>query len=705
MLNNTPILAIDNLNDYDPTSLQLICKLIPLLLASQVKVVYTATPEAMISIPIGYKQDTLMLGDLKAQQSQEIVEFHLPLVSKEALRLLHKISRSNVKFLVALLNQIKGFEDYGNDLLTEKTLQEWQSRGKVSLNMDGILLAKYLSYPASMRNFLKLLSIFANPFSISDMVSYNPEMDSSSIASCVNQLLHEGVLELINSADIPLYNFENPLFMDSIYRSILLSEKQHLHFRFATMLETQHSTNVEHMPLIIHHFLQADRKDKVLHYSRILADIYFKAGAWSSSFSYYEKVSLFCSDKKERISSILRMAECSIMLGDNHTAKALLDIDMEVDMPEYDYWVYLFALYLNNIAEYTELKSFLESKLTKLRIKELKPLIKNVYLESCLFSNDLKPFFKEALKLYPTLNEIPAVQHKLAGIIAQAYINTGDYKTAEKYYRNKLILAESLHDNVALRIACNGVGTALSRRGIKDTALEFYNRALKYSEQEGDRNGYAKVILNLGVHHRNQMDYEQALECYNKSLLLSRHIGNLMQESITLFDMGELYYYRDDYVMAKTLFNQSLELAIRINDYTGVSFCRDALGDLLFKAGEYSQAEAVYRDNLILQKRINDREGIAHTWGNLGNIAKSKKDYREARKLYYRQLKMVTKIQDIDDAGRARFNLAMIAREQGYYKRALHQLSKAKELFESCQAKNFCDMCSTQEAEIRDLLS
>lgn len=704
VLKDCIVLVIDNLHEYDQSSIKLVQKLIPILLAAGCKVAYSATSEYILAAVDGFGFDEIFLNELKLKQAQQVIEHHIPLVSMEAIRLLHKVCKGNIKFLVALLNQIKRYEDFGSDLLTDKTLQDWQKRGVMPGSMEGVLLSGYLALPLDLRNILKLISIHGSSFTLTELSDLSNNPDINILSTQVSKLLQMGILELINRGDNPEYSFENPLLKDSIYRSILLSDKREIHRRLAVYLEINTETNPELMPTVVYHYLQAGDNDKVLSCSRNLAKMYFNTGAWSSCYEYYQLIRQFSQDGREIADASLRMAECSIILGDNANANDLLEQCQHLEEVNMDYWIYLRALYLNNIADYAELMSFLQTNLPLVEDTKLFPHIKNVYFEACLFSNEMQSFFKEALEYYPSLNEHPVLQHKLAGIIGQAYINTGEYRIAVHYYRNKLQIAEKLNDNIALRIACNGIGTALSRSGNKEEALQYYQKALKYSEQEGDRNGYAKVILNLGVHYRNLMDYDSALECYTKSLLLSRHIGNMMQESITLFDMGELYYYMENHTLAKSYFNQSLELAIRISDYTGISFCRDALGDLLYKAGDYKQAEATYRENLELQKKIKDMEGIAHTWGNLGNIAKSKKDYAEARKLYYRQLRMVLRIQDIDDAGRARFNLAMIDREQGYYKRALHQLSKAKELFESCQAKNFCEMCATQEAEIKELI-
>ncbi len=704
MLGTCDVFAIDNLDDYDPESLLISQRLSTLFLASGKKIITSSRKEGLFTEPEGYHLDTLNLSHFKHNQTDAVISEILPLVSKAAKGILHKISEGNPQFLVALLQQIKSFEDFGSDLITENTILDWQSRGKISGNLENLLLAEYQSLSISDRQILKLIAIYGRPFSVYELVSIFKIADADSLAVQVSLLVKQHILELLNGGGEPVYAYANPLLQDSIYRSILLGEKRSLHLMIAQAFVKNTDRQEELLQSIVHHHLQAEDHAGILKWSAIAADRYFKAGAWSISRDYYRIISDNTSDPQERNLAVLRMAEASLTLADNADAKALLDSLPPLDGYSAEYAIYLNTLYLNNIADYATLQQYLKTNLQLVTDPHLYPLTYNVYLESRLYSNDLAPFFKDALKAYPKLKDSPKAQNRLAGVIAQAYMNQGEYEKAENFYHQKLAIAEELADGLSLRIAFNGLGAALSRMGKKQEAYEHYQKALAIAEREGDRNGYAKVLLNLGVHHRNMMEYEEALSCYEKSLLLSRHIGNLMQESITLFDMGELLYYQKRFPEAKEIILQSLDIAIRINDYTGISFCRDALGDLYFTSEDYEAAESVYLENLALQRKIHDAEGIAHTWGNLGNIAKKRKNYPEARKLYYRQLKLVTKIQDIDDAGRARFNIAMINCELGLYKRALYQLKQAQELFTQCNAINFLEMCEQQVTEIHDLM-
>lgn len=699
------LLLLDNLDYYDAESLVIIKRLITFFLAAGRKVVYTSLEEALVSIPEGFGSTAINLKLFSKAQSEAMIARLLPMVTQNAKRRLHAISEGNPQFLVALLLQIKNHFDSADDLIGEDTLRELQRQGLIPQNLENLLMGQYQALDLPARLLLKCAAIYGDSFSISaldQIFSFDPHHD---IPRICEELAEHSVLESRKESADPVYSFSNPLMLDSIYRSVLLGEKRSLHLQIAQAFVSQADALDELLQSIVHHYLQAEDLAGILYYSELAAKKFFSSGAWVSSKYYYQILAERSSEADSKIQAQLKLIELCLIQADNVQAKELLEALPESLGSHTETAVYLNTVYLNNIADYQGLQSYLEGVLPTLKDPDLRPLIYNFYLEAQLFTMQIKEFFGSALAEYPKLHTNPLAQNRLAGVIAQAYMNQGDYALAEQYYSEKLGLATSLKDGLGMRIATNGLGGALSRMGKKQEALQQYQRALEIAESIGDRNGYSKVLLNLGVYYRNEMDYDKALECYEKSLLLASRIGNLMQESIILYDMGELLDYQNQQEAALPLFYQSLEMAERIKDYSGISFCNDAIGDMHFKRGEYKEAEETYLANLELQKKIHDQEGIAHTWGNLGNCAKVKKDYPAARKYYYMQLKLLTKVQDWDGAGRARFNLAMINREQGYLKRALHQLKIAKELFTRCEAKHYLQIAEEQEQELLDLVA
>ncbi len=703
MLKDNDSLLIDNFDLYDQES-QNIMQQIALRFLAEGKKIAISTEDASLNVAESIPRLALELHELSMEQSQALLSHVLPLITPKAKALLHEISSGNPQFLIGIVEQIKSKYDATSDLISDNTIIDLQAKGIISTNLENMLMANYEALDAPSQSLLRFAAVYGSPFSLADLHKAFGIDAHFPLAETIASLLQKLYLELVVSGKEPRYSFSNSLLRDSIYRSILLGDKKDYHRQIAASLATIQDYDNDELQRIVYHYLQAEEKEALIHWSKIAALRFFNAGAWDSARRYYQILQDWADNPEEVISARMKLVELSLLQANNAEAKEILDALPELQGPQAEYAIYLHTVYLNNTADYQGLQDYLKSKLPTFQNQYSKSQVYIFYLESMLYSNQLQSFFKEALNAYAIMESTPEFQNRLAGVIAQAYMNQGDYSQAYEFYAKKKELAAALADGLGLRIALNGMGGACYRMGKKTEAWELYQEALKVAEQTGDRNGYSKVMLNVGVSLKNEMRYEEAQECYNKAMLLAKKMGNLMQESILLFDIGEMQLVQGKHEKALPFFIQSLEIAQRINDYTGVSFCNDAIGDCYFTSKNYAKAEETYLANLELQIQINDREGIGHTWGNLGNCALQKKNYTEARKYYYKQFKMCSEVQDWDGAGRSRYNLALVNKERGFHKRALSQLQVAKGLFTQSQSVLLLQKCDEIQAQLLPLL-
>jgi len=704
LLSGCDLLMVDNYDLYDRDSQDLLQELISRFLAGGRKVALSGNPGLTVSFPSGFTHIALQLENYTVSQGVQYINHQLPLTTEAARTWLFRISEGNPQFLNGLVQQVKVNYDYRQDLVSENTIENLQARGLVSASLENMLMASFEGMPSEVKDILKYAAIYGRQFSVSELRNVFGIKSVHHLESTISELVKDLCLELSMRGGEPVYGFSNPLLRESIYRSVLFSEKKEAHLQIASSLASKQDFDDEDLQSIVFHYLQAGDRDGIVKWSALAASRFYDAGAWDFCRYYYDLLASWTLDPEIALDAQLKLAEIALMQADNPLARELLDKLPPLKGRQQEMAIYLNTVYLNNTAEYVKLQQYLANKLNKLHDSQIKPLVNVFHLESLLFTNDIKHFFHSALGLFPKLISEPRVQNRLAGVIAQAYINCGEYDKALRYYEHKLGLAEQLHDGLGIRIALNGMGVSCFRMGKKDEARQHYQKALQIAEQYGDRNGYSKVLLNLGAFYWGEMRYDEAYESYQKALILAKKMGNSQQESILVYDMGQLLYYQNKHEQALELINQSLEISRRINDFAGISFCHDAMGDIYFGRGDLALAEATYRENLTLQLTLQDREGIAHTWGNLGNCEKAKKNYLEARKYYYKQFALLSRVQDWDGAGRARFNLAMVDREQHLLRRALHQLDKAFECFTKCQAKYFLQICEEQRQEISNLL-
>jgi len=731
------ILAFDNYQSFDAESIELIEHLIRhkhqtgarIIICKQTSAsrdkesaddnMNPETSETENQASDDYSPARIDLKHCTPDQSKAYISHFIPNISEGAISALHRISAGNPGFLSELVKQILVHFPAGRDLISENVIRDLQARGLIPDNLENLLLSRFQSLNPEPRHILKAASIYGRPFTAARFERIFPDINLSN--HILNELENLALLAPVDFLPEPLYAFVNPLQQESIYRSILLSEKIELHTTIARYLEeTAALGDTSALESIAYHYIQAQNKEKIRIYAGLLASSYFESAAYELSKYYYTLLISVCKDASEVIAYRLRLAEIELLTANNASAEAILSElkqlifaneqdgipgqELTGSSSAFETYLLLYTRFLNNTSRFAEIRTLLDEYLPRVKTPANLAMLKLNYMEALHFSGEIDEFTRQAPLLYSEFEQASNLKclSFLAGSLAQFYMNQGMYNEAAGYYDAKYKHAKAMHDPVGERIGCLGLGNAFSRSGKKAKALSYYQKALKIAGASGDRNGYSKVLLDLGAWHRNNGNYEEAIACYEKSLLLAEYINNKMQISIILYDIGELNTYLDRLDTALEYIERSLAIAKEIEDYTGMSFCWDAIGDLTFKQGDPEKAKAIYLENLELQKRINDREGMAHTWGNLGNVAKSESDFSTARKYYYMQKELLHEVEDWDGSGRAMFNLAMLDIEEGNPSSAKTKLLEARELFTRCSAQFYIEITDQQLAGIEN---
>jgi class 3 adenylate cyclase/tetratricopeptide (TPR) repeat protein len=697
-------LVVDNLDCFDPQSRDIIARLARRNLFEGGKILISSNTEELPELKEGFRNLIFSLENWNPDTCMAYIRNKVPNATPKASELLRDISHGNPQFLTELVTHINDHFAASEDLITDEIINAMRHQGLLPDSLENLLRADYEKLQPQQQELAKNAAIYGRPFTITLMDSVFPPKAEESTAQIAESLCGMSHFRRDFKGSEMFYAFSNPLMMESIYRSILLREKIHLHESIARHQEKL-PENVQDPDIIAHHYARAQNKAKINVWCRKLAAGLEAAGALELALRQWEDICANPLNPEIATDASLHCARIMLLLADNDEAAAILERHSELlhaAGPFHDRYVYLKSRLLINRASWPELRVFLKDQQTTVRDGSIKTLLALDYCESLSQAGDPDAFFAYALPLHNDLrtSRSNASAGILAGIIAGFYSRMGNYQEAIRYFRDKLVSARAIHDPIHTRIALNGLGNSYSRSGQKEKALKFYQVALETAEKSGDRNGYSKTLLNLGVLHRNDGNYEAAFNCYEKSLKVAKLAGNKQQVSIIIYDMGELLYYQEKWEEAEVLIRQALEIALQIGDTTSMSFCYDALGDIVFRYGRLDEAKQIYLDNIRLQHRIHDMEGLAHSVGNLGNIAKMNQNYPLAKRFYRRQIDILASVEDWDGSGRAWFNLAMLDRELKDPAAALEKLNKAMELFERCKAQYFIDITRQQIEEL-----
>ncbi len=358
-------------------------------------------------------------------------------------------------------------------------------------------------------------------------------------------------------------------------------------------------------------------------------------------------------------------------------------------------------------------------------------------------------YWNEAVSLfekYHPRNEDYASSLNSLGVL---YFNRGDYKAAELYYKQalviyKLALGEE-HPDYANSL--NNLGILYKTMGDYKSAEPYYKQALEiYKQALGEENlSYATSLKNLGNLYETMENYKAAEPFYKQALeIRKRALGEEHPDfAISLNNLGVLYYKKGDYKSAEPFYKQALEIRKKalgeehphyarslnnlailyrdMGDYKtaepfykrAVEIMKKALGEehadyasslcnlgiLYSDMGDYKAAELNYKQALEIKKKAlgENHSEYAYSLNNLGNLYRRMGNYKAAEPLLKLDLEITKKALGVVHADYARSlnGLAILYRAMGDYKTAEPFYKRAIEIMKKALGEEHPDYASS----------
>jgi predicted ATPase len=142
-------------------------------------------------------------------------------------------------------------------------------------------------------------------------------------------------------------------------------------------------------------------------------------------------------------------------------------------------------------------------------------------------------------------------------------------------------------------------------------ARELAEAGLALYRSEGDRNGVARTLSNLGAVLVASGESHEAAEVLDEAVVLARSVGDERVLALALNNRGDVALIEEDWSTASELFSESLELLRRLGDETNVARSLFNLGAAELERGRDDEAAALLADSLQRCVELDDKEDIA----------------------------------------------------------------------------------------------
>ena len=164
---------------------------------------------------------------------------------------------------------------------------------------------------------------------------------------------------------------------------------------------------------------------------------------------------------------------------------------------------------------------------------------------------------------------------------------------AEKLANELLEKATKVNSNSNIINAYTILGILNKNKGYYISSLNYYLKALNYSEKIKDKGRVSASLNNIGVIYQLQNNYENAIKYFNQSLKLEDKLNNPLQKSIRYYNIGDCYKEIDSFDLALSFFNNSLIIEQKFNNKEGIIYAHLGISEVYLEIGQIEDAKRI----------------------------------------------------------------------------------------------------------------
>jgi adenylate cyclase len=194
--------------------------------------------------------------------------------------------------------------------------------------------------------------------------------------------------------------------------------------------------------------------------------------------------------------------------------------------------------------------------------------------------------------------------------------------SAIRYFNEALKLSQQMHNDTFTARCLNKIGNLNYFSGEYEKAITNLFSALKIFERLGDKQRTMICLQYLGMAYNEQGMYDKALDYANQSIEIAGELGDSSNMAAGLSYIGSVYYSRSDYDKALTYFQQALRTAEEIKDQQRISEGLNNVAVIYEEKKKFSKALEYHLRSLALTKELDDKRGISATFRNIGLVYK-----------------------------------------------------------------------------------
>ena len=569
-------------------------------------------------------------------------------------------------------------EEFVRMLIEQEALQlhdgRWRAVSQPELaslafptSLRGLMLARVDRLPENMRYLLQLAAVIGLQFDADLLQAVHAQLRRpENIGPLLDRLSDSDLLQPRSIAGDRTYAFRHIVTQETVYQSILRSDRPKLHLAVAEAIEQLHRFDLEaHVEALVLHYDRARHRNKALQYSLMAGK------AAQDRFA-----------NREAIGHFSRALQLSQHLGQTDMARWSAAVGLG-DVQQH-------------VGEYEDAAAFYEATLND-NIQASPRARADVMMKLGRVWDKLGNLEKAEQWLRAAADEImqaddrtAAAEAEIYGALGWATLRNGELPAAQALLERAVALVEETDHYSVYSSVLNRLGAVYFSQGEWSKAAEVVQQSLDIRERLGDLLGVARSSNNLGILQRDSGDWAGALQTYQRCLDAMRTIGDVEGEAIAHTNMGNVYIDTGEWDRAERNLQHSFEIAQRIANPYEKAQANMNLGRLYLRKGEYERARRYLDTALTLYAQVgaSANPNVIDAYWLQGTLHLEQGQIQEALEWRSKSYTLLSETSGEEDGespewGRYHQLSGRAVLTRGQVDQALEHLTRAKAIFES----------------------
>lgn len=588
-------------------------------------------------------------------------------------------------FIELLLTRAEGnpfyIEEFVRTLIERELVHakngQWQVNSVVSMEtleipttLRGLMMARVDRLPEDLRYILRDAAVIGLQFSASLLNEMRRrQQGNANVVPALERLTEMGLLVERHEAGEQVYAFRHILTQETIYSSLLRSQRPLLHRSIAEAIEYLFASDLSSQTEILAlHYDRAGDRSKALSYMLQAGDRARQRFANREALEYYSRA-LQLAQHVETYADERRQA--NIGLG-----------DINQHIGNYEEAIACYRAALENQVEHAlGDNAEVMLKLGQVWNKKGNQQEAEIWLRQGLAQIHLAP---------PPL---PKVEAQLTSELGWLSLRQGDLGAAQRWLEEAAELASQHQLYGALSAIFNRLGAVYYTQGNLEKATFAVQKSLELLEQIGDIVGMARPQNNLGILRKSQGDWQGALRSYERCKEIFERIGDIDGATIAYANLGVLYTDFGNWQEAERHLLWDLKLAQQLANPYHLAQAHRSLGRMYLLRKQWNKSAQHLNTAISLYKDIGTRGQIelANTQFLRGllNLEQGKlESAQEATEASCELLRVHgrNEAEAVIEKGRCEMLLARLCQERGDFDRAQKHIEESIQLLRQCGA-------------------